>query len=255
METRTVHYTVTIQDFNFSIDLTNLILPGPIHWPFADSELAYRGLMVRQVQAPQGRRKAKEETSSFKAREYERAEKGLPPWARRDGNQDLDVLQSSQTLRQWADEYCSSPKYLKEFVYEKVGLWSLPAVTISNLLLLQFVHGWNLHALEDAIRGAITETQYKGNVEVYFPHGATKICIRADNRLSRTLSKSFIKIILIIFLIYPFIWLFKRFNSRGGGRWEVCGGAYALKPLLPTTTDWPREEYMHTGGDNLHPTE
>lgn len=78
--------------------------------------------MVRQVQAPEGRRKAtKDETASFKLWESERADKGFPPWASRDGKQDLNVLQSSQTLRQWADEYCASPKYLKEFVYEKVS--------------------------------------------------------------------------------------------------------------------------------------
>ena len=33
----------------------------------------------------------------------------------------------------------------------------------------------------------------------------------------------------MILLIFPFIWLFKRFHSRGGGLWEVCGGGYALK--------------------------
>jgi hypothetical protein len=92
--------------------------------------------MVRQVQAPEGRRKAtKEETLSFKAWEHERTEKGFPPWASRDGNQDLHVLQSSQTLRQWADEYCSSPKYLKEFVYEKVGLLRTPIINTPDMLL------------------------------------------------------------------------------------------------------------------------
>lgn len=34
---------------------------------------------------------------------------------------------------------------------------------------------------------------------------------------------------LWIFLIYPFIWLFKRFHSRGGGVWKVCGAGYPLK--------------------------
>ncbi|KAF8078651.1 hypothetical protein FPV67DRAFT_69073 [Lyophyllum atratum] len=209
-------YTVTIQDFAFSIDLSNLVARGPVHWSFADSEPAYRGLMVRQVQALDGRRKATEdETTSFKMWEHEREEKGYPPWASRDGKQDLNVLQSSKTLRQWADEYCSSPKYLKEFVYEK------------------FVHSWNMQALEEAIRGAIAQTQYGGHVAVDFRLNATKIFIRADNRLSRTLSRTFVKFLLIVFLIYPFIWLFKRYHSRGGGRWEVCGGAYALKHVEP----------------------
>ncbi|KAG5647959.1 hypothetical protein DXG03_006993 [Asterophora parasitica] len=215
-EYHTETYTVTVQDFNFSIDLTGLVARGPVHWSFADSEPAYRGLMVRQVQAPEGRRKAtKEETESFKAWEYQRAEKGYPPWASRDGNQNLDVLQSSQTLRQWADEYCSSPKHLKEFVYEK------------------FVHNWNIQGLAEAIRGAILQTHYQGRISVDFNLSATKIFIRPDNRLSRTLSKTWVKVLLCIFLIYPFIWLFKRYHSRGGGRWEVCGGAYALKYTEP----------------------
>jgi hypothetical protein len=43
------------------------------------------------------------------------------------------------------------------------------------------------------------------------------------------LSNKWWKLLLIITFIYPFVWLFKRFHSRGGGRWEVCGGAYAMK--------------------------
>lgn len=78
--------------------------------------------MVRQVQEPQGRRKATlEEIDQFKTRERVRADEGLPPWVDPDGTDHLNVLQSSITLRQWADEYCTSPKVLKEFVYEKVA--------------------------------------------------------------------------------------------------------------------------------------
>lgn len=62
-----------------------------------------------------------------------------------------------------------------------------------------------------------------------------KIYIRPDNRLSRTLSNKWLKFLLIITFIFPFVWLFKRFNKKGGGRWEVCGGAWALKRLLPVT--------------------
>ena len=52
---------------------------------------------------------------------------GLPPWVGRvdntifDGSSaDLYGLKSSKTLRQWADDYCASPKKKKEFVYKKV---------------------------------------------------------------------------------------------------------------------------------------
>lgn len=37
------------------------------------------------------------------------------------------------------------------------------------------------------------------------------------------------KILLAVTLIYPLIALFKRLGTKGGGRWKVVGGAFALK--------------------------
>jgi hypothetical protein len=47
--------------------------------------------------------------------------------------------------------------------------------------------------------------------------------------MSRAVSNPWLKFVLIITLIYPCIWLFQHFHPRGGGRWAVGGGAYALK--------------------------
>jgi hypothetical protein len=33
-----------------------------------------------------------------------------------------DVMKSTKTIREWADEYCASDKFLKEFVYTKVHI-------------------------------------------------------------------------------------------------------------------------------------
>jgi hypothetical protein len=154
------------------------------------------------------------EVTMFKALRNERREKGLPPWH---GNNnamalhDNSGLRSSKTLRGWADEYCASKKYLKEFTYEKV------------------VYGWNFDALKSAICATIVSTSYTGKITVSFECTANKICVRSDNSLSRTLSNSWLKLLMIITFVYPFIWLFKRFHSKGGGRWEVCGGAFGLK--------------------------
>jgi hypothetical protein len=60
-----------------------------------------------------------------------------------------------------------------------------------------------------------------------------KVAVRSHNRLSRALSNGFIKLLAIITFIYPFIWLFRRFHSHGGGQWTVCGAAYALKRWEP----------------------
>ena len=64
---------------------------------------------------------------------------------------------------------------------------------------------------------------------ISFDVTASKVYVRPTNRLSRILSNKWIKFLLWILLIYPFIWLFKRFHSRGGGQWRVAGGAYATK--------------------------
>jgi hypothetical protein len=55
------------------------------------------------------------------------------------------------------------------------------------------------------------------------------VIVRPDGTISRAISNKWIKFLLIITLIYPFIWLFKRFYGQGGGRWVVVGSSYALK--------------------------
>jgi len=107
----------------------------------ADDEPAYRGLMVREVELPlaAGKRTAtSKEIKEYKAFVAQRKACGLPPWVadlNTEGVSEQDhVLKSSMSLRQWADEYCASPKYLKEFVYDQV------------------LYGWDMQQLEDAIR-------------------------------------------------------------------------------------------------------
>ena len=35
---------------------------------------------------------------------------------------ELELMRSSLSLREWADDYCASNKHLKEFVYKKVSV-------------------------------------------------------------------------------------------------------------------------------------
>jgi len=140
-ETAQESYTETVTDFSFFIDVypslpTSTGLQsdscGPVHWSVADAEPAYRGRMVREVEQPlTGIRRPAEsaETKEYNAWRSERTIQGLPPWISRShddapslGVNEAVALKSSKTLRQWADEYCASPKQLKEFMYEKVCL-------------------------------------------------------------------------------------------------------------------------------------
>lgn len=131
-QTKTERYTETITDFGFSIDVAQTIASKPTQWTVGDEEPAYRGRMVREVGIPGFTRKAlRDEIKEAKAWRAERSAQGLPPWITR-GNVRLptegmemplmrDVTKSSWTLRQWADDYCASSKYLKEFIYYKVS--------------------------------------------------------------------------------------------------------------------------------------
>ena len=93
----------------------------------------------------------------------------------------------------------------------------------------QVVYGWNIEDLRKSVETLIQSTHYTGTLSVSFDLTSSKVYVRPTNRLSRTLSNKWIKFLLWILLIYPFIWLFKRFHSRGGGQWRVAGGAYATK--------------------------
>ncbi|KAF7339492.1 hypothetical protein MSAN_02163500 [Mycena sanguinolenta] len=157
--TRTETYTETVVDFDFEIDASHF--SGPVHWSADDSEPAYRGAMVREVDSPEGKRKAtRAEIKLFKGWVDDRTARGLPPWVTSPEayaeamSANATVLKSSRTLRQWADEYwqalhfalLASPKYLKEFTYEKVP------------------YGWNIRQLENAVRASIVATPYHGNL-------------------------------------------------------------------------------------------
>lgn len=107
------------------------------------------------------------------------------------------------------------------------------------------MYGWDFSALEQAIESLIIkQTSYGGKLKVKFspfPSANDLIILRPTNNLSKFVSNIWIKLLLWITLIYPFIWLFKRFHERGGGIWKVCGGGYPLKVVLPL----PREDGDH----------
>lgn len=263
-QTATETYTQTITDFNFCIDLTQYFLPEPSGapiWIRGDRDAAYRGSMIKQVdntplpveesskdvevgfgKSKHWRRKAtKLEMEMADARKKGRRYTGVPRWALlRDeahGTEacveseaarqallyatnttnmqydDSDLRPPTRTLRDWADEYCVSKKKLKEFTFKK-DVW-----------------GWNLMNMKNSVL-QLVESNYvrRGSVSVDFVIGGNKaISVRPDNRLSRTLSKTWAYVLLWIFLVYPLIiWPFKRFSRLGGGEWRIAGSAFAL---------------------------
>ena len=216
------------------------------HFTISDNEPAYRGKSYKEIMTFKGLRKAqRKECRETKKWAEERRDRGLPPWVPLASNSEWDhamvnvvgdgVYSSTKTVREWADEYCRSPKLLKEFVYEKVCPFPENYVRTPSYSLHQVVYGWNLQDLEYQIKDAIMKnTFYQGELLVEFKTHAAAIYVRPDNRLSRALSNTWIQVLLWITLIYPFVWLFKRLHRLGGGKYAVVGGAYALKRWVPT---------------------
>ncbi|KAA1471511.1 hypothetical protein DENSPDRAFT_837516 [Dentipellis sp. KUC8613] len=243
--TQTEHYTETVTDFDFSIDVGQHLLPNAVQWTAGDDEPVYRGLMVREVGVASTLHKAtKQDIKANKSWGEQRALAGLPPWISRvapgytdAGRADVDlpldrlreVLKSTWTLRQWADDYCASSKYFKEFEYRKV------------------VYGWQTFSLTEAVRSAIQAAHYTGDVSVKFETSMDQVIVRPNTRLARMLSNRWLKLLLILTLIYPFIWLFRRFHPNGGGRWTVSGAAYALKAYEPVQAPVPVPEPLAPG--------
>ncbi|KAH9028579.1 hypothetical protein EDB85DRAFT_1892443 [Lactarius pseudohatsudake] len=242
--TDTVYDTKTITDFDFTIK-HRVPAPRATQWTVGDNEPTYRGSMSQEVGPPGeaiGADSAR--VNSFEAWQAERRLRGLPPWVAKGRLANLpigavgqphhvDAPQSSWTLRQWAEDYCQSRKIFKEFVYRKV------------------VYGWDLGTLEAAIRQAIKSTHYHGDhVEVQFQSRNSTVIVRPDTHISN----SWMTFLLVITLTYPCVWLFQHLHPRGGGRWEVGGGAYSLKrwaqvppdaapgtvPEVQETVDGPR---------------
>ncbi|KAF9568415.1 hypothetical protein CPC08DRAFT_702435 [Agrocybe pediades] len=250
--------TTTITDFSFECDLTPYIVHGPDFYTVEDGEPAFRGEMVKELMVqgknePVKRKATKEENEAAKNAAIARWDSGAPPWANPlDGSVRANREASTKTLRQWADEYAASPKVLKEFIYEK------------------FVYGWSAQKLESAVKDSLTSMLATSNM----PHArriklsaqcelfANKVIIRPDNSLSRTLSSRFWKVVLCLTLVYPVIWLFKRFRRDVGGRWEVGGAAYAMWTTVDDSTGFEMPEHAaQLVGNNkqqpptLHPAE
>jgi hypothetical protein len=109
-----------IADFSFYIGYR--VLPQATQWTMGDDEPIYRGHMVQETGLPGSATKAdRSQIGQFKARSEELTARGLPPWVgpRDTASHESEVLRSSWTLRQWADNYCQSRATFKEFVYEK----------------------------------------------------------------------------------------------------------------------------------------
>ena len=226
-----------VVDFDFTIDLTHLVRPTPALFSTPDTEPAHRG-SVRLVHGISERKKLGwRESRRWKKSRKEREGLGMAPWLTSHDSpaalishtnskavalpptteSETTGLMSSRSLRDWADEYCASRTHLKEFVFTK------------------HVYNWNFASLTSALRSHIAKSYdtrlQKGTVHIFIETKADKVYVRPDDPVSRALSNKWIRFLLIITLIYPFIWLYMQFG--GSAKWDISGAAYPMKQYLP----------------------
>ncbi|KAJ8522593.1 hypothetical protein ONZ45_g858 [Pleurotus djamor] len=231
-ESRQETYTEHITDFDIHIDLAHLFLSlndtdlpntqhpreiEPILFSVPDFEPAYRGSMVKQVLVPSADSDPESQTSSKTRQPTPRLTPTSPPHS-----SPLCPHVNGQTPT------APPPKLLKQFTFHKIP------------------YGFNTQLLTQHIHTLIASTPYSGKITVEWQIQGDKVYVRPDNWLSRMLSKVWFKVLLWLCLLYPFVWLFKRFHRLGGGRWEVCGGAYALKRWVPVEQSVPSLQFEDT---------
>ncbi|THV03672.1 hypothetical protein K435DRAFT_791560 [Dendrothele bispora CBS 962.96] len=212
-----------VTDFDFLVSLNDHVHHKVDHWTVADDEPAYRGHDILEVEGNGGTRREarREEKKAWKSRWSDQIRRGLPPWIARSSSiqssSDLpeffhstQLLSSSKTIREWADEYCACEDTLKEFCYQKV------------------IYGWNLDLLSESLRQTISKYNPESDICVNIVFRGSKVSVRSNNRCARALSNVCMRDLLTVTLVYPVILAFKRLSPKLGARWEVCGGGYRL---------------------------
>lgn len=117
---------------------------------------------------------------------------------------------SGRSFEEWCQDYCSSRRAVKDLKFKKV------------------IYGWNTQALENSLESLIRTTGFHNSITIKFEQSSTTIHVRSPSIISRIFSSLLAKILLSLILVFPFLWLWRRYWPGAGGKWEVMGSAFAL---------------------------
>ncbi|KAG8840609.1 hypothetical protein FRB96_009021 [Tulasnella sp. 330] len=270
-------YQVTIVDFDFTLDLTPMIVSEPLGPPIyvvGDRNATYRGKTYKEVdeaptKTPEGkdlemdqialgkqfRREAtSDEEDASHARKQHLTDVGLPPWVHLPG-EPLGTqagVTSDEARRRYqygvhgADQTFDDSGL--QIPSQDLRRWA-DEYCASKKMLKEFnfhkiVHGWNLSALQQEISRTLKANWAHSShtPTITFSVASDVVSVRPDNWLSRILSHRFYKFLLCLFLIYPLIvWPYKKYGRGGGGEWRVAGAAYAMAKWVHLEDSIPGE--------------
>jgi len=183
--------TVEVTAFDFSIDLTQNLLPRPVLWTAPDEELVYRG-------------------GALKERWVGHTD------AQREGNDiegDQSLLKSTKSLKTWVKYYVDRAGPLKEFEWSKG------------------VDGWDWTGIREAIKGSILRSGYSGNVTVSFDLSGRHVFVRPPGLWSSMYSDAFGNVLLWASLVRPYLMFYYKEGrwAIGGEVWHLRRGDEGLK--------------------------
>lgn len=255
-------YTVTIVDFEFSIDISSHLKKAkPIVYTVADHVPAFRGGM-RMATEPNGptriesrRMVTSDEQDIQESWEQETESVGRPPWISRPrdgGRSDEEAyvglankpLASGRSVEEWLTDYIQSRRVVKDFKVTKS------------------VYGWNTLSLSTSLTELVEAAGYRnthptGHISVEFTQSSKCVHIRSPNFVSKIFSSKLYIFLTCLILVFPFLWLWRRFWPGAGGKWAVMGTAFPIKhwELVRGTTPGETVEaaQVRLGGKDLVP--
>ena len=126
---------------------------------------------------------------------------------------------SSRSFEEWVTDYIRSKRIVKEFILRKE------------------IYAWDLAALTTSLEQLIRSTGYSSSISVNFQTTPECVHVYSPNAVSRIFASYLWIFLTSIILVFPFLWMWRRWWPGAGGQWEVAGAAFRLKrwELVPGT--------------------
>ncbi|KAL1410921.1 hypothetical protein Q8F55_001864 [Vanrija albida] len=226
-------YTVSVQDFDFSIDASP---PrgnsANIHvWTVPDGEPAHRGTHSKAYGGPREDKITRieasgPETRSWNDRLVAHTETGLAPWLHESRVHKFDAESrddaKGSALQQWCEAYCADKAKYKRFVLKR-EVW-----------------GWDFEGIKKRIVNMIKGTGYNGAVSVGYSYGPNDVIVRPNSHVVRAMHGSY-RWALYLTGVWCCLKGWQRLDKHGGAPYEVVTASYGMRTYPPLPGTYPDE--------------
>ena len=149
------------------------------------------------------------------------------------GNSDMETAFNPlrEELRAWCEKYVSDPHSVKSFTLKR---------EITN---------HDTKKLEQLLRSAISETNYRGHVHIEFPKTHSRMIVYSPGKINEWRITVWIRWLFYWTFLWIFSWPFLFFITH---RYEVVKAVYAYADLAPGADDTRRKPIVMSEVDWFH---